>query len=242
MATKGREKMKTRNSVFDQFTIDTLVRLMKKGLFAEDTLSPVLIGKEANVFSAEDDDGKKIIVKIYRLETSTFNKMFEYIRSDPRFSGITNNRRKIIFAWVQREFKNLIKAERLGLNVPKPIKVLNNVLLMEFIGDDYPAPELKNAYPKNTKKFCNEILDQIETFYNAGLTHGDLSMYNILNHNEKPYLIDFSHGTNKTNPIFMQLLRRDLKSMNLFFEKVKFEFSEEDFLIKLKKSSIAKRQ
>ncbi|RLE42600.1 serine protein kinase RIO, partial [Candidatus Woesearchaeota archaeon] len=83
-----REKFKVYEGVFDNFTIKNLIALMKKGIVSEGTLSPVKIGKEANVFSGENDLGEKLILKIYRLETANFNRMYEYIRTDPRFVGL----------------------------------------------------------------------------------------------------------------------------------------------------------
>ncbi|MBU0461079.1 MAG: serine protein kinase RIO, partial [Nanoarchaeota archaeon] len=66
MAKTVREKFKTYGNVFDQFTIRNLFELSSKGYF-EEMKSPISIGKEANIFSAEKQDGTKIIVKIYRL-------------------------------------------------------------------------------------------------------------------------------------------------------------------------------
>ena len=72
MAKITREKYKTRNNVFDAFTERNLFELASKGLFDEETMSPIKIGKEANVFSVTKD-GEKRVVKIYRLETCDFN-------------------------------------------------------------------------------------------------------------------------------------------------------------------------
>ena len=96
-----REKYKTRNNVFDAFTERNIFELASKGLFDEDTMSPIKIGKEANVFSVTKD-GEKRVVKIYRLETCDFNRMYEYLAVDPRFSGLKHRKRQIIFNWCKR--------------------------------------------------------------------------------------------------------------------------------------------
>src|SRR3989338_6492723 len=103
MAKKFRERFKTLNDVFDQFTIRNLFVLGSRGFFDEGTLSPVSIGKEANVFSAMRGS-EKVIVKIYRLETGDFNRMFDYIKPDPRYASLGRKRRDVIFAWAQREY------------------------------------------------------------------------------------------------------------------------------------------
>ncbi|PIN69194.1 serine protein kinase RIO, partial [Candidatus Woesearchaeota archaeon CG11_big_fil_rev_8_21_14_0_20_43_8] len=76
---KAKEKFKTYGDVFDNFTNRVLFKLMSQEHFEEDTLSPISIGKEANVFSAKTKDGEFVVVKIYRLETCDFTRMFEYI-------------------------------------------------------------------------------------------------------------------------------------------------------------------
>jgi RIO kinase 1 len=234
MATKGKEKFKTYGDVFDMFTINTLVYFMSNRYFLEGTLSTMKIGKEANIFSAKKEDGKKICIKIYRLETANFNKMFEYIHSDPRFLGLLNSKRKIIFAWVQREYRNLNIAEKAEVTAPRVIKSLNNVLLMDFIGKDDPAPMLKDAPPKDKEKFFDEIIENMRKLYKAGFVHGDLSPYNILNYRNKPYFIDLSHTTSNKNPIFTRLLDRDITNMANYFQKQKVIISEEDILKRIK--------
>jgi len=228
-----KEKFKTFGSVFDNFTIKNLVSLSKKGHFIEGTLSPIKIGKEANIFSAETPEGKKICLKVYRLETANFNRMYEYIRSDQRFIGVLNKRRKVIFAWVQREYRNLMIAARLKLSAPAPIKAQLNVLIMELIGP--PAPMMKDAPPKRPARFLERILDNVRIFYKQGLVHGDLSKFNILNHNEKQVLIDFSHATSNTNPIFNKLLERDAKNLAADFGLLGVKTSQEEILNFIKK-------
>ena len=95
MEQPTREKFKTRNDVFDEHTNRILFELAGKGHFEEDTLSPLSIGKEANVFTALKD-GKKIIIKIYRTNTCDFTKMYDLLRVDPRFPKLNKKRRKVV--------------------------------------------------------------------------------------------------------------------------------------------------
>ncbi|MCK5108049.1 MAG: serine protein kinase RIO, partial [Nanoarchaeota archaeon] len=142
MAKRAREEWKTYDGVFDAFTNRNLFKLISQGHF-EGLIGPISIGKEANVFSARTENGGKVAVKIYRLETCDFNRMYEYIKYDPEFMNIKKQRRKVVFTWAKREFHNLIKARKMGIRVPKPITVINNVLVMEFIGEHEAALKLK---------------------------------------------------------------------------------------------------
>lgn len=236
MVKIAREKFKTYKDVFDNFTLNTLISFIKKRYILEETFIPIKIGKEANVFSALTPENKRICVKIYRLETANFNKMYDYIKSEPRFSGLLNNKRKTILAWVQREFRNLKIAQVAKVNAPKAIKFYNNVLLMDFIGDEQPAQMLKDTLPKNPLSFFKLTIENMRKFYKQGFTHGDLSAYNILNFQEKPWFIDFSHSTSIKNPIFTKLLNRDALNIAIYFQKLGIKTSEKDILLKIKKN------
>ena len=186
MGKKSPEKFKTYGNVFDAFTLRNLSKLQSQGYF-EDLISPIALGKEANVFSAIRKDGKKVIVKIYRLENCDFNKMYEYIRADDRYQNISSSKRNIIFAWTQREYRNIHKAREAGLNVPTPLHFFHNILIEEFIGDEEPAPKLKDSNIEDIEKMFNNVLLNMKKLYKAGLVHGDLSAFNILNWKQKPY-------------------------------------------------------
>jgi RIO kinase 1 len=98
---------------------------------------------------------------------------------------------------------------------------------MESIGDDKPSPQLKEAVPKDMKEFASLIFKSIKGLADAELVHGDLSEFNILNHNEKPYFIDFSQSTSIRDPYALQYLRRDIESLARFFKKHKYEIDIE---------------
>ncbi len=226
MAKKSKEKFKIYKNVFDNFTLRTLFKLSGQGHF-EDLVSPVEIGKESNIFLAEKGE-EYVIVKIYRLENCNFNKMYSYIKSDPRFMDIKNQRRQVIFKWVQREYRNLLMA-REKINVPTPMVFENNVLVMESIGGNIPAPQLRNTELEDPVGFSKKVLKSIEGITEMGLIHADLSEFNILVHNDIPYFIDFSQGTSKKDPNAREYLKRDLTNISKYFAKldIKIEVEKE---------------
>ena len=232
MAKISKEKWKTWGNVFDQFTLRTIFKLSSQGHF-DYLQSPLFIGKEANVFSAVKGK-KKIVVKIYRLETCDFNKMWTYIRTDPRYAKLRKQKRRIIFAWVQREYRNLLNAREAGVSVPTPLAVFNNVLLLEFIGGKTPAPKLKDKQPKDLKDFYKKTVDNFVKLYKAGLVHADLSEFNILNHNEKPIFIDFSQCSSVTDPNAESYLKRDVRNITKFFNKRGLKIKEEAIFRKIR--------
>jgi RIO kinase 1 len=232
MAKITREKFKTWGNVFDNFTRRNLFELGSKGHF-EDLKSPISTGKEANVFSAEKPNGELIVVKIYRLETCDFNRMYDYIKYDARYVNLKAKRREIIFSWAQREFRNLLKAREAGVRVPTPIVCKHNILLMEHIGKGEAAPKVKDAHPDDASAFMEKVVEYIHKMWKAGLVHGDLSEFNILNENEKPVFIDMSQGTITRSINARELLERDIKNTCRFAKKIGVDLDDEEIMKKV---------
>lgn len=218
MGTVNKEEYKTLKEVFDNFTERNLFKLITQG-YIDGIGSPVSIGKEGNVFTAIKEDETRI-VKIYRLQTCDFNKMYEYIKRDPRYISLKKKRREVIFAWAHREFRNLLKAREAGVRVPTPLTVLSNILVMEYIGDeDGAAPRLKDKRPVDLRAFFEDLKSQVKLLYDANIIHGDLSAFNVLNHNEKPVIIDMSQSMPLEAGNAMEFLERDVKNMCSQFKK-----------------------
>ncbi len=227
---------KTFKDVFDNFTNVTILKLISKGQL-DGLESPISIGKEANVFSAMAL-GERVMVKIYRINVIDFNKMYEYLHTDPRFPGLDRNRRKVVLMWAKREYRNLLKAREAGVRVPTARAVLNNVLVMEFIGDEgEAAPRVKDQLPKNPKEFFEKVINAMQKLHKAGLVHTDLSQFNILNYNEEPVFIDMSQATTLENPNAQEYLARDIKNVCAFFKKLKVNIDEES----VKKQIVGKK-
>ncbi len=227
---KDSSERKVGNEIFDKLTLETLYKLANQG-YIDILNGAISTGKEANVLTGITDDEKFVAVKIYRIATSDFKKMDYYLKGDPRFNIKTKNKRKIIYSWVTKEFKNLTRLDAAGVNVPEPITSSNNVLIIEFIGDEYgnPAQPVRNQPPQNPEEFFNKLLVQLKLFVNeAKLVHGDLSNYNILNLDEEPVIIDVSQSVVLDNPISKELLERDINTLVREYTKlgVKTSFDE----------------
>lgn len=224
MPRLSREEYKTYKHVFDSFTNTTVLKLISKG-HLDGLEGPVSTGKEANIFSAQAQ-GERVAVKIYRINTCDFNKMYQYLRADPRIK-IEHNRRKVVLLWAQREYRNLLKAREAGVRVPIARAILNNVLVMEFIGNEQAAPKLKDAKPKNLQKFFDAVIKNMQKLHAAGLVHTDLSSFNILNHEEEPVFIDLSQATVFDNPNAEEYFNRDVKNVCAYFRKNGLDVDEE---------------
>ena len=217
---KDSELYKIANEVFDRTTKETLAYLHRRGAI-ESLYGVISTGKEANVFAGLDSDGNRIAVKIYRTYTTEFRRIWEYLAADPRIGYLPKDMRKLVFVWTRREFKNLQRAIKYAVRVPEPVMFRNNVLVMEFIGDEMPAPRLKDVERELSRTDFEELYDfaisVIERLWKRGdMVHGDLSEYNILLW-DSPVVIDWSQATVKRNRMSVELLRRDLRNVINYF-------------------------
>jgi RIO kinase 1 len=217
-------------SVFDERTVFQLRKLIISGPL--DRIEGIIsAGKEANVYLAYDQSGIEVAVKIYKIDRNTSKWMRPYIIGDPRFKKIPKNISKLIFLWASKEYKNLKRAYKVGLNVPKPIHVTNNILIMEYIGvESTPAPLLKDVKdPEDVESLFQEVMTFIKNLYQkAHLVHGDLSEFNILYHNYKPIFIDISQAVDIQHPNAEEFLVRDIENIVNFFNKLGIEFTKSE--------------
>jgi len=219
------KKRATVDSVFDERMYLQISKILKSGILSR-IEGIISAGKEANVYLAYGQNNKEYAVKIYKIDTNTSKWMRNYIIGDPRFKRIPHNVSKIIYLWASKEFKNLKRAYKVGLNVPEPLFIKNNILIMDYIGfASIPAPKLKDIkFPKDPINLLNEILYFIKNLYQkAALVHGDLSEFNILYHNQKPVIIDISQGVTTDHPKAVILLERDIKNIFNYFETIGVE-------------------
>jgi len=215
---KTGDERQTVDEVFDKQTLMTLYDLMTSGVI-DSVRFPISTGKEGNVFYAEDEDGEPLAVKIFRTSTSTFKHVRKYIEGDPRFKGLTGNRRKMIYAWANKEYRNLQRYYEAEVPVPEPVTFSKNCLVMEFIGDENgPSPQLKDVVLEDPDDTYDEIISFIiDGFRDARLVHGDMSEYNILMMDDQPILIDCGQAMTADHFNSKELLIRDIENVNRFF-------------------------
>ncbi|WP_410545823.1 serine protein kinase RIO [Acidianus sp.] len=201
-------------------------------------LGAISSGKEAKVYPAKTVDGKYYAVKIYYISTSASKRAIQkYTFGDKRFEDIkVTNTRQLIITWARKEFKNLSIMYESGVNVPKPVLVEENILVMDFIGENgNRAPLLKElSEDEITKDLYDEVISQLEIMVNkAKLVHGDLSEYNIMVW-DKVYIIDVSQAISIESENAIDLLIRDIENVNRFFSSKGIEvYPTEDILKRL---------
>ena len=251
---KGKKKKrdyrdtKIEQYVFDLPTLETLYKFTKRGIIKA-LGGPVSRGKEAVVFHALGASDQELAIKVYKVSTSNFNAMLDYMIGDPRFEHIKRDRRSVIFAWARKELKNLKRAFDAGVPVPEPIACNNNVLVMKFIGAegiaaprlrDIPIEILQRDFDLNELLTC--IVGYLKSLYKkANLVHADLSEFNILMRGYveeelevEPVLIDMGQSLLLSHPNADEFLRRDVGNIVFFFNRLGLKCSEEEIIREIK--------
>jgi RIO kinase 1 len=222
MREKRSEEYEVLEEVFDRSTLMNIYHFLNEGTI-DQIHGAVGAGKESKLYWGKDKDGNELAIKIFLMVSADFKKgMIPYIEGDRRFAKVKKDTRSLVFAWAQKEFTNLKQAYSAGVNVPKPIAVRQNVLVMEFIGENgVSAPLLRETYIKNPQQIYQRLLVNLKKLYHkAGLVHADLSEYNVMIWKNKPVLFDVSQAVLREHPMADQFLRRDLNNINYYFKRL----------------------
>ncbi|HEY8473593.1 MAG TPA: RIO1 family regulatory kinase/ATPase [Natronosporangium sp.] len=206
-------------------------------LAAVDTELGVLkTGKEADVHLVEravpgTDRSCLLAAKRYREpEHRQFHRDAGYlegrrVRRSRETRAMTNRtsfgRQVIAGQWAGAEFAVLCRLWEAGQQlggqvVPYPVQLLGTEVLMEFIGDPVTgeaAPRLVQLRPDPDQlaDLWEQLLNAMSLLARLGLTHGDLSPYNLLVHDGRLVMIDLPQVVDVlANPRGRDLLARDV--------------------------------
>ncbi len=136
-------------------------------------------GKEADVYLCAYN-GAPLAVKAYRLYR-TSHRGGRPIKVDT-------------MSWLAaHEFEMMRQAWKGGAPVPTPARRVENLLSMRYLGEsDRPAPRLHDVRLEAATEFLQAVLTGVDGLAAAGIVHSDLSAFNILVYEDKPYFIDFA--------------------------------------------------
>lgn len=194
-------------------------------------------GKEADVGLLEravpgTDRRSVMAVKRYRTaEHRMFHRDAGYLegrrvrrsRETRAMAGRTAFGRDLLAAqWAGAEFAALSLLWGHGVPVPYPVQCSGTELLMEFVGDadGTAAPRLAQCRP-DVDGLCDlwhQLVDALLGLARHGLTHGDLSAYNVLVHHGRLVLIDLPQVVDVVgNPQGPDFLARDVLRIGEWF-------------------------
>ena len=123
-------------------------------------------GKEAVVYHAEQgaqSHGYDVAVKVFKRITE-FKGRGAYVDGDPRYFGQAfrkNSDREQVEIWAEKEYRNLVRANRSRVPVPTPLHYTENIILMRFMGNNgWPAPQIREIEMRNGSKKWDVLYTQ----------------------------------------------------------------------------------
>lgn len=184
-------------------------------------------GKEADVWQVIINE-KSFALKIYepQVQISTKGQYTEgQWLNEPSLRKAIKQKTKIGKTlqqklWTKREYYLLKKLYEQGAIVPEAFDYTDNAILMQYLGDETgPAPRLIDIKLSDSVKsqILATIITSIKLFLNNGIVHGDLSAYNILWWDDKPWIIDFPQAVDiRHNPNWQQFYERDMQNIQSY--------------------------
>jgi RIO kinase 1 len=187
-------------------------------------------GKEADVYLCRD--GRELLaVKVYRQYRSAH-------KGDGSIKLESMGQR------ASREFELLCYAWQDGASVPRPGRRIENMFSMQYLGTpEAAAPMLQHARLADPEAFLRLTLAGIERLAEAGIVHSDLSPFNILVYQNKPWIIDLAAGLRVDRlgtPPWQRLgeaiqsLTRGLGSIRRYFGRYGVEFEPGDVIQRIR--------
>ena len=221
------------DAVFDRSTLMSLHKLMQAGEI-ETVDYPIARGKEAHVFHATTNQGPAA-VKIFHTTNAVFKSLAKYIDGDPRFGGLKRRHRELVKIWVRKEYRNLRRMRKAGIRVPRPRAILNNVLVMDLIGDESePSPRLKDITIDDPKGVFDDLLEILAVCWQTcDLAHADFSEYNILWYDGEPWVIDVGQAVVSAHPSSNEFLVRDVTRLVQWINRQGYEVNLADSLLRV---------
>lgn len=199
-----------------EWVLSSLTSFYEQDLIA-DVLREVKSGKEATVFCCTGGPAcasELVAAKVYR------PRMFRSLSNDAQYregrtvrnesgkqvrltgKGVPSRasakgRAFQVSSWIGYEYATQELAYSLGVSTPRPYSQVGNSLLMEYVGDaEMVAPRLCeiDVDRGEAQDLLDGMLQSIELLLGGHRIHGDLSSYNILAWQGRPYIIDYAQA------------------------------------------------
>jgi RIO kinase 1 len=192
-------------------------------------------GKEADVFLLERATTERSVVMAAKRYRSHDHRQFHrdsgytegrhVRRSRDRRAvakGTTWGRSVEAGQWAWAEFGYLCQLWSAGVPVPYPVQLDGTELLLEFVntGDGAGAPRLAQTRPERgtLETYWEQLVAAMRVMAQLGLTHGDLSAFNILAKEDSIVIIDLPQMVDiVANPQGMDFLARDCRNVATWF-------------------------
>jgi RIO kinase 1 len=196
----------------------------------------IKIGKEASAYrcrASQELGGGLVVAKVYRGRQYRFKNDAAYMEGRERMlrgqvRRALNNKsafgREVGTAlWVGSEWMTLQALHAAGADVPQPLAIADDALLMQYFGDeDDAAPQLNRVRlaPDQAQHAFDAVMRNVELMLSLNFVHGDLSAHNILWWQGRAVIIDFPQAVDpRFNGSARSFLHRDMANVCDYFAR-----------------------
>lgn len=206
--------------------------LVDDGL-VDEVIRQMMSGKEATVYMVRCG-GQIRCAKVYKeADKRSFKKAVQYqegrkVRSGRRArameKGTRYGREQQEETWQNAEVSALYRLAAAGVRVPEPFGCVDGVLLMELITDSEGdvAPRLSEITMTSQQALAGHavLMRQVVRMLCAGLVHGDLSEFNVLQDAYGPVIIDLPQAVDASaNNHAAYMLERDVQKITDYYAR-----------------------
>lgn len=210
-------------------------RLSAEQGFIDEELGVLKSGKEATVSLIERTllaDGSRLLLakKSYRFDN-------KFTKRDPYLQGAYAHRVDLPYAmrigeirkgralggWRVNEFRLLGRLWHAGARVPYAFEYTERgEVVMQFLGTGrVAASRLEAVTPseEQASRWLESLIDDLHRLVGLLVVHADLSPYNVLIHDDMPFIIDLPQAVPIGQaPNALELLHRDVTNVLEYFE------------------------
>ncbi|MAZ71497.1 PA4780 family RIO1-like protein kinase [Porticoccus sp.] len=216
--------------------------LVDDGL-VDEVVRQMMSGKEATVYMVRSG-GELRCAKVYKeADKRSFKKAVQYqegrkVRSGRRArameKGTRYGREQQEETWQNAEVSALYRLAAAGVRVPEPFGCVDGVLLMELITDSEGdvAPRLSEISMSSQQALAGHdlLMREVVRMLCAGLVHGDLSEFNVLQDASGPVIIDLPQAVDASaNNHAEFMLERDVQKITEYYAQFAPELLETRF-------------
>ena len=209
------------------YDILALRTLLAKGIITA-VGSQIGVGKESDIFEAQNADSEEVVIKIHRLGRTSF-------RAVRRHRDYLGNKSKASWLYMSRlaaskEFAFMRALHAHGFPTPIPIEQNRHIVVMSRV-HGFPMAQIKTGRMEGAERIFIICLNLLKRLAENGLIHCDFNEFNLMvNDLGDVTMIDFPQMVSTSHPNATELFQRDVKCLVKFFA-MKMGYTAPDTLI-----------
>jgi len=199
---------------YQGYDILALRTLLARGVI-QSVGSQIGIGKESDVFEAQDEHGNELVLKIHRLGRTSFRDVRskrDYMVGRSKSSWLYMSRLAALkeFAFMQALYAH-------GFTTPIPIEHNRHIVAMSKV-DGFPMAQLKAGSMEGAPEIFQASFDILTRLAQCGLVHCDFNEFNLMVGKDRIVtLIDFPQMVSTNHPNAEDMFQRDKNGLIKFF-------------------------